>query len=87
MNHEAGYYGTALQYRTKNETLDGRQEVDLGRSVHGPLAGQNVWRERYGQVGVEHLEPLLLSRQAEDLILKALVLLLQRVKGLQDLHD
>lgn len=78
MNHEAAYYTTAVQYGIENETLDGRQEVDLGRGL---------WWKRHGQLGVEQLEALFLGRQAEDLVLKTLVLLLQGVEGLQDLHN
>ena len=67
--------------------MGGRQEVDLGRGMHGALAGESVWRERHGQLRVEQLQPLLLGRQAEDLVLQALVLLLQGVERLQHLHD
>lgn len=68
-------------------TLGRRQEVDLGRGVHGALVGQDVWRERHGQLRVEQLQPLPLGRQAEDLVLEPLVLLLQGVERLEHLHD
>lgn len=55
--------------------------------MHGALVGQNVWRERHGQLRVEQLQPFLLGRQAEDLVLEALVLLLQGVERLEHLHD
>lgn len=68
-------------------TLGGGQVVDLGGGVHGGLGGEDVWRERHGQLGVEQLQPLLLGRQAEDLVLEPLVLLLQGVQRLQHLHN
>lgn len=67
--------------------MDGRQEVDLGRRVHGAMGRVNVLRERHGQLRVEQLQPLLLGRQAEDLVLEALVLLLQGVERLEHLHN
>lgn len=60
--------------------------MDLGR-VHGAVGGVDVWREGDGQLRVEQLQALLLGRQAEDLILQPLVLLLQRVQRLEHLHD
>lgn len=68
-------------------TLGGGQEVDLGRGMHRALEGQEVWRERHGQLSVEQLQTLLLSRQAQDLVLEPLVLLLQGVERLEHLHD
>lgn len=50
--------------------------------MHGTLGRKKVWRERHGQLRVEQLQPLLLGRQAEDLVLEALVLLLQGVERL-----
>ena len=43
------------------------------------LGGMKVRLERHGQLRVEQLQPLLLGCQAEDLVLQALVLLLQGV--------
>ena len=67
-------------------TLIGRQEADLGR-LQGALDGVGVRREGHGQLRVEQLQPLPLGGQAEDLVLEPLVLLLQRVKRLEHLHD
>lgn len=50
--------------------------------MHGTLGRKKVWGERHGQLRVEQLQPLLLGRQAEDLVLEALVLLLQGVERL-----
>lgn len=55
--------------------------------MHRALVGEDVRRERHGQLGVEQLQTLLLSRQAEDLVLEPLVLLLQGVERLEHLHD
>lgn len=68
-------------------TLRGWQEVDLGRGMHRALVGQNVWRERHGQLCVEQLQTLFLGRQAKDLVLEPLVLLLQGVERLEHLHN
>lgn len=76
-----------MKAEVKNLTLSRRQEVNLGRRVQGALDGMNVRRERHGQLRVQQLQPLLLGRQAEDLVLEALVLLLQGVKRLEHLHD
>ena len=46
-----------------------------------------MWRERDGQLRVEQLQALPLGREAEDLVLESLVLLLQGVKRLEHLHD
>lgn len=43
--------------------------------------------EGTGQLHIEQLQPLLLGRQAEDLFLETLVLLLQRVEGLEHLYN
>lgn len=55
--------------------------------MHRALVGEDVRRERHGQLGVEQLQTLFFSRQAEDLVLEPLVLLLQRVERLEHLHD
>lgn len=55
--------------------------------MHRALVGQNVWRERHGQLCVEQLQTLFLGRQAKDLVLEPLVLLLQGVERLEHLHD
>lgn len=55
--------------------------------MHGALDGVNLWRERHGQLRVEQLQSLLLGRQAEDLVLEPLVLLLQGVQRLEHLHN
>lgn len=55
--------------------------------MHGALGGVKLWRERHGQLRVEQLQSLLLGRQAEDLVLEPLVLLLQGVQRLEHLHN
>lgn len=55
--------------------------------MHRALVGEDVRRERHGQLRVEQLQALFLSRQAEDLVLEPLVLLLQGVERLEHLHD
>lgn len=55
--------------------------------MHRALVGEDVRRERHGQLCVEQLQTLFLSRQAEDLVLEPLVLLLQGVERLEHLHD
>lgn len=44
--------------------------------MHRSLVQEEVWRERHGQLGVEQLQTIFLGRQAEDLVLEPLVLLL-----------
>lgn len=67
------------------QTLRGRQEADLGGCVEGP--GEEVGLEGDGQLRVEQLQTLLLGCQGEDLVLEALVLLLQGVQRLEHLHN
>lgn len=55
--------------------------------MHRSLVQEEVWRERHGQLGVEQLQTIFLGRQAEDLVLEPLVLLLQGVERLEHLHD
>lgn len=55
--------------------------------MHRALVGEDVRRERHGQLGVEQLQTLFLGRQAQDLVLQPLVLLLQGVERLEHLHD
>lgn len=55
--------------------------------MHRALVGQKVWRERHGQLCVEQLQTLFLGRQAKDLVLEPLVLLLQGMERLEHLHD
>lgn len=73
----------------KTLTVGGGQEVGLGGGVRGAVGGERVRRRREGpgQVAVEQLQPLPLHREAEDLLLQPLVLLLQRVERLEHLHD
>lgn len=55
------------------------------RAVGGRQDGRQG-REGHRELHVENLQPLLLGRQAQDLLLKPLVFLLQRVQRLQHLH-
>lgn len=55
--------------------------------MHGALRSDDVGGKLHGQLCVEQLQTLLFGCQAEDLVLEALVLLLQGVKRLQHLHD
>lgn len=56
----------------------------------GAVSGRQGSRqggEGNGELHVEDLEPLLLRCQAKDLLLQPLVFLLQRMQGLQHLHN
>lgn len=66
----------------------------MGRQAIGPRDGAvgggqdgRQGGEGHRELHVEDLQPLLLGRQAQDLLLKPLVFLLQRVQRLQHLHD
>lgn len=68
--------------------------LTLGRQAIGPrdraIGGRQSSRqggERHRELHVENLQSLLLGRKAQDLLLKPLVFLLQRVQRLQHLHD
>lgn len=70
------------------------RSLTLGRQAIGPSdravgGGQDGRQggEGHRELHVENLQPLLLGRQAQDLLLEPLVLLLQRVQRLQHLHD
>lgn len=65
----------------------GRQAIrPRDRAVGGRQDGRQG-REGHRELHVENLQPLLLGRQAQDLLLKPLVFLLQRMQRLQHLHD
>ena len=68
--------------------------LTLGRQAIGPrdraVGGRQSSRqggEGHRQLHVENLQSLLLGRKAQDLLLKPLVFLLQRVQRLQHLHN
>lgn len=72
----------------------GGSPLTLGRQAIGPrdraVGGRQGGRqggEGHRELHVENLQPLLLGRQAQNLFLKPLVFLLQRVQCLQHLHD
>lgn len=72
----------------------GGNPLTLGRQAIGPRdwavgsrQGGRQGGEGHRKLHIENLQPLLLGRQAQDLFLKPLVFLLQRVQCLQHLHD
>lgn len=56
------------------------------RAISGRQASRQS-REGHGELHIEDLESLLLGCQAQDLLLKPLVFLLQGMQGLQHLHN
>lgn len=65
----------------------GRQAIGPRDWAVGCRQGGREGGEGHRKLHVENLQPLLLGCQAQDLFLKPLVFLLQRVQGLQHLHD
>lgn len=65
----------------------GRQAIGPRDWAVGGRQGGRQGGEGHRKLHVENLQSLLLGRQAQDLFLKPLVFLLQRVQGLQHLHD
>lgn len=60
--------------------------VPWDRAISG-RQGSRQGREGHRELHIEDLQSLLLGCQAEDLLLEPLIFLLQRMQGLQHLHN
>lgn len=64
----------------------GRQAIGARDRAVGSRQDSRQGREGHRELHVENLQPLLLGCQAQNLLLKPLVFLLQSVQRLQHLH-
>lgn len=67
-------------------TLRKQPIVPWDRAISG-RQGSGQGREGHRELHIEDLQSLLLGCQAEDLLLEPLIFLLQRMQGLQHLHN
>lgn len=65
----------------------GRQAIGPRDRAVGGRQGGRQGGEGHRELHVENLQPLLLGRKAQDLLLKPLVFLLQCMQRLQHLHN